>query len=163
MRTGLHTREDHFPREWRPADNKLLAKYKYGGKPNVQTVPNVLSQEELSANDMKVDKHEYEKEPGVQYSTTTPDDQEEPPADNEQLNKYEYSNNKIVMTSLTGTLNAERMLAYMNKNYKNTSPLMTWRTRTASTRPTERWTSPTMKKLTACHDRRQRLGGPVGA
>jgi hypothetical protein len=43
---GLHTREeeDHFVREEPPADNKVLAKYEYGGKPDVQDsvdVPNV--------------------------------------------------------------------------------------------------------------------------
>jgi hypothetical protein len=61
----------------------VLAKYEYEGKPNVQTVPDVLPQEELSADNKTVDKREYEKEPEVQYSTTTPDDQEELPADNE--------------------------------------------------------------------------------
>jgi hypothetical protein len=59
----------------------------------------------------------------VQYSTTTPDDQEELPADNKRLNEYEYSHNKIVMTSLTETLDVEKMLAYMNENYKNTSQM----------------------------------------
>ena len=64
---------------------------------------------------MKVDKHEYKKEPEVQYNTTTPDDQVELPADNENLNEYEYSHNKIVMTNLTETLDVETMLAYMDE------------------------------------------------
>jgi hypothetical protein len=123
MRAGLHTRKDHLAREGPPADNKVLAKYEYGGKPNVQNVPKVIPQEEPTADKMTVDKHEYEKEPEVQYSTTTPDDQEELPADNEKLNEYEYSHNKIVITSLTETLDVEKMLAYMNENYKNTSQM----------------------------------------
>ena len=123
MRAGLHTREDHIAREAPPADNKVLTKYEYERMPNVQTMPDVLPQEELSADNMTVDKHEYEKEPEVQYSTTTPDDQEELPADNVNLNEHEYSHNKIVMTSLTETLNAEKMLAYMNENYKHTSQM----------------------------------------
>jgi hypothetical protein len=85
------------------------------------TVQNVLQQKELSAANKTVNKHEYEKEPKVQYSTTTPDDQEELPA--EKLDEYEYSHNEIVMTSLTKTLNVGKMLAYMNENYKNTSQM----------------------------------------
>ena len=47
---GLHTREkeeDHFAKGELPADNKVLTKYEYEGKPdvqdsiNVQEVPNV--------------------------------------------------------------------------------------------------------------------------
>jgi hypothetical protein len=121
MRPGLHTREDHVEGKWPPADNEVLAKFEYGEQPNVHNVPNVLSPEELSAYNMKVDKHEYEKEPEVQYNTTTPDDQVELPANNENLNEYEYSHNTIVMTNLTETLDAEKMLDYMNKNYENTS------------------------------------------
>jgi hypothetical protein len=59
----------------------------------------------------------------VQYNTTTPDDQKELPADNENLNEYKYSHNKIVMTNLTETLNVEKVLAYMNENYENTSQM----------------------------------------
>jgi hypothetical protein len=121
MSTRLHTREDHIARDVPPADNKVLTKYEYGGKPNVKTVPDMLPQEELSTYNKTVDKHEYEKEPEVHYSTTTPDDQEELPADNKRPN--EYSHNKNVMTNLTETLNAEKMLAYMNENYQNTSQM----------------------------------------
>jgi hypothetical protein len=123
MRAGLHTREDNVAREWPPADNKVLAKYEYEEQPNVQNVPNVLSQEELSADDVTVDKHVYVKEPEVQYNTTTPDNQKELPADNENLKESKYSHNKIVMTNLTETVNVEKMLAYMNENYENTSQM----------------------------------------
>ena len=53
---GLHTREkeeDHFAKGELPADNKVLTKYEYEGKPdvqdsiNVQDVPNVPPQEEM--------------------------------------------------------------------------------------------------------------------
>jgi hypothetical protein len=54
-------------------------------KPTVQNMPRVLPQKELSTDN----KHKYEKEPRVQYSTTTP----ELPADNEKLDEYEYSHN----------------------------------------------------------------------
>jgi hypothetical protein len=66
---GLHTREkeeDHLAREEPPADNKVLAKYEYGGKPHmqdsidVQDVPNVPPQEELPADNKVVAKYEYE-------------------------------------------------------------------------------------------------------
>jgi hypothetical protein len=120
-RHGLYTRKDHIAGEWLPADNEVLAKFKYKEQPNVQNVPKVFSQEELLADNMKVDKHEYEKEPVVQYNTTTPDDQVELPADNENLNEYKYSHNKIVMTNLTETLEVDKVLAYMDENYKNTS------------------------------------------
>jgi hypothetical protein len=92
-------------------------------KPTMQNVPNVLPQKELSADNKMVNKHKYEKEPKVQHSTTTPDDQGELTADNEELDEYEYSHNKIVMTSLTKTLDVGEMLAYMNVKYKNTSQM----------------------------------------
>jgi hypothetical protein len=156
---GLHTREekDHFVREELPADNKVLAKYEYEGNAGVQDsvdVPNMPPKEEL-------------------------------PADNKMVDKYGYSDSRIVMTSLMETLDFAKMLAYMDENYKITSqmgdenePLLTWkerspmyeRTRTTSTRPTKRRTSPTMNRPTACltkrslearHDR-QRLRGASG-
>jgi hypothetical protein len=89
---GLHTREaeDHFVREKPPADNKVLAKYEDGGKPDMQESVNV---------------------------------QEEPPVDNKMVDKYEYSDSRIVMTSLTETLDVAKMLAYMDENYKITSQM----------------------------------------
>jgi hypothetical protein len=90
-------------------------------KPSVQNVPNALPQKEPSADNVTVAKYEYEKEPGVKYNNTTHDDQEELLADNE--NEHEYTHNKIVMTNLTETLDAEMMLAYMNENYKRTSQM----------------------------------------
>jgi hypothetical protein len=91
----LHPRkkeEDHFAREELPADNKVLAKYEYGGKPDVQDsidlqdMPNVPPKEELPAND------------GI-------------------LTEYEYSHNRNVRTSQTETLDVTKMLAYLDENY----------------------------------------------
>jgi hypothetical protein len=59
---GLHTREkeeDHFAREEPPANNKVLAKYEYEDKPNMQDVPNMPPQEELSTDDGVLTKYEY--------------------------------------------------------------------------------------------------------
>ena len=55
MSARLHTRKDHIARDVPPADNEVLVKYEYGGKPNVKTVPDVLPQEELSADNKTVD------------------------------------------------------------------------------------------------------------
>jgi hypothetical protein len=187
---GLHTREqeeDPFMKEDTPADNKLLAKYEYEGKPNVQDninmrdVLNVPLQEELPADNEVVTKYECEEEPDM------PDmpPQEELPADNGLLTKYEYSHSRNVMTSKTETLDVAKMLAYMDENYNipsqmgtKTNPLMTWggripryeRTRTTPSRPTKRRTSPTMNRPTAWLTRRslearhdhQRLRGTGG-
>jgi hypothetical protein len=48
---------------------------------------------------------------------------EEPPAGNKMVDKYGYSDSRIVMTSLTETLDVAKMLAYMDKNYKITSQM----------------------------------------
>ena len=47
----------------------------------------------------------------------------EPPADNKMVDKYEYSDSRTVMTSLTETLDVAKMLAYMDENYNNTSQM----------------------------------------
>ena len=54
---GLHTREkeeDLFGKGEPPADNKVLAKYEYEGKPDVQDNTNVPPQEELPADNETV-------------------------------------------------------------------------------------------------------------
>jgi hypothetical protein len=48
---------------------------------------------------------------------------EEPPADNKMVDKYEYSDSRIVITSLTETLDVPKMLAYIDENYKITSQM----------------------------------------
>jgi hypothetical protein len=93
---GLHTRkkeEDPSTKEELPADDKVLAKYEYEGKPDVQDnidMPIVPPQEELQA-------------------------------DNGVLTKYEYSHSRNVMTSQRETLDVAKMLAYMDENYNITS------------------------------------------
>jgi hypothetical protein len=84
---------------------------------------NVLPQEEPSADNKMVDKHECEEEPEVQHSTNTLNEQEELPADNKMMNEYEYSHIRIVMTCLTETLDVAKMLAYIDENYNNTSQM----------------------------------------
>jgi hypothetical protein len=44
--------------------------------------------------------------------------QEEPPADNGVLTKYEYTHSGNVMTSQTETTDVTKMLAYMDEAYK---------------------------------------------
>jgi hypothetical protein len=59
---GLHTREkkeDLFTKEEPPADNKVLAKHEYEGKPAVQNAPNVSPQEELPADTEDLTKYGY--------------------------------------------------------------------------------------------------------
>jgi hypothetical protein len=134
---GLHTREtveDLFAKEEPPADNKVLAKYEYEGKPDVQDsidvqdVPNMPPQEEL-------------------------------PTDNGAPTKYEFPHSGNVMTSQTETADVAKVLACMDEAYRKMSavsetvthndppnydipsqmgvedmPLLTWRGRTQCTR-----------------------------
>ena len=102
---GLHTREkeeDPFTEEELPADDKVLAKYKYEGKPNVQ-----------DNNNKMVDKYECEKEPAVPGMPP----KEELPVDNGALTKYKYSHSRNVKKSQRETLDLAKMLDYMDENY----------------------------------------------
>jgi hypothetical protein len=128
---GLHTREkeeDLFTKGELPADNKLVAEYKYEEEPDVQDVPDVPLQEELPADNKVVTKYEYEGEPDVQNSTTVPDVQDVPPqeellAEDGGLTRYKYTHSRNVMTNQTETVEIAKMLAYMNENYDNPSQM----------------------------------------
>jgi hypothetical protein len=97
--------EDNFMKEELPANDKVLAKYEYEGKPNVQDdinmrdVHKVPPKEELPADNEVVAKYKCEEVPEV------PD----MPADNEVLTEYMYSHSRSTITRQTETLDVAKM------------------------------------------------------
>jgi hypothetical protein len=91
----LHTREeaeDPFAKEEPPADNKVLAKYEYEGKSDVQDSIDVQDVHNVPA-------------------------QEELPTDNGVPTKYEFPHSGDVMTSQTETADVAKVFAYMDEAY----------------------------------------------